>query len=226
MSEATPTPQSQPAAPAAAPAAGAPAEAKTPAPAAAAAGDKAAAKQAATPAAPRAAFQLPPVVVMLGVVALALGAGVAAGTLVVAPRVIQARLVAARQAADPSYRKAHRKDRNKDKKDKKGETGKSPVYRLDNIIVNPAGSQGQRFLMCSVAIESDDSRALDVLREHEIELRDHVVTLLSQQTLERLTSQNARDSIRTELLAIIRPALGPDADDTDLKVFLPQFVVQ
>ena len=223
MSDATPTPIAEPAAPAAAPAA--PAGAKPAASAAA----KPAAPAAAKPAAAqtqRPSFTLPPVALLAGVIALALAGGAGLGWLVVAPRVNQARHLAAFQAADPLYRKAHRKDRKSEKKDKKGEAGKSPVYRLDNIIVNPAGSQGQRFLMCSVAIESDDAKALDVLREHEIELRDHVVTLLSQQTLDRLTAQSARDSIRNELLATIRPALGPDAADTDLKVFLPQFVVQ
>ena len=85
---------------------------------------------------------------------------------------------------------------------------------LDNIIVNPAGSQGQRFLMCSVAIESDDPKALDLLREHEIELRDRVITMLAKQTLDRLTAESARDSLRGELLA--GATLEPEAADMDV----------
>jgi len=161
--------------------------------------------------------------VPIAVIVLALGAGVAVGSLLVAPPLIKVRQAAAADAG-----KAHGK---KDKKkkasgDKKGEAGKPTVYKLDNIIVNPADSQGQRFLMCSVAIESDDPKALDMLRAHEIELRDEVVTMLSQRSLERLTAPGARDSLRADLRRLIRPALGPDADDTDLRVYLPQFVVQ
>ncbi len=182
------------------------------------------------PAAPaKAAGKEPPLFVLIGVVVLALGVGAALGSLLIAPRIIHARqAAAAAEAADPHHKAKGKKDK-KDKKgahEKKGEAGKSPVYKLDNIIVNPADSEGQRFLMCTVAIESDDSKALDDLREHEIELRDHVVTLLAKQSMQRLTHQNARDSLRAELLAVIKPVLGEDGEDVELKVFLPQFVVQ
>ena len=172
-------------------------------------------------------FKVPPLFVLIGVVALGLLAGSALGGLLVAPRLNAMRHTAALKAAlDPLHTAEKKAKRDKDKKSKKSDTGKPTAYKLENIIVNPAGSQGQRFLMCSVAIASDDSKALDVLREHELELRDRVVTLLSQQTLERLTADNARDSLRAELLTRIRPVLGPDGADTELKIYLPQFVVQ
>jgi flagellar FliL protein len=165
-----------------------------------------------------------PPVVLIAVVALALSAGGALGALLVAPKIIHARqAAAAEQLADPHGKKAKKKK----KTDKKGEEGKPTVYKLDNLIVNPADSQGQRFLMCTVAVTSDDPHALDVLREHEIELRDHVITLLSHKTMDRLTSEGARDTLRAELLnTVIKPVLGADAEDTELKVYLPQFVVQ
>ncbi len=167
-------------------------------------------------------------IMLIGVVAGALVAGAALGSLLVAPQVNRMRHAAAVAAAcDPGHKRDKKDNKEgKDKKGKKGEGTKAPVYKLDNIIVNPAGSQGQRFLMCSVAIESDDAKALDLLREHEIELRDRVITMLAKQTLDRLTAEGSRDSLRAELLAIIKPALGPDGQTTELKVFLPQFVVQ
>ena len=193
--------------------------------------------QAAKPEAPAAAAApapakgapIPPLVVLIAVVVLALGAGAALGGLLVAPQLIKAKQAAAlSQAADPHGKKGKKDKKAKDKKDKekKGEAGKSPVYKLDNVIVNPAGSQGQRFLMCSVAIESDDPKALDTLREHEIELRDRVVTMLSQQDMNHLTALGARDSLRVQLLRVIVPVLGDEAEDVELKVYLPQFVVQ
>ena len=163
---------------------------------------------------------------LIGVVAGGLVAGAALGSLLVAPQVNKMRHAAAVASASGPHDK-HAKQESKGKKEKKkGEEGKAPVYKLDNIIVNPAGSQGQRFLMCTVAIESDDSKALETLREHEIELRDRVITLLSRQSLDRLTAESARESLRTELLLAIKPALGPDGQEAELKVYLPQFVVQ
>jgi flagellar FliL protein len=180
------------------------------------------ADKAAAPASPKAGLPI----VLIGVIAGGLVAGAALGALLVAPQVNKLRHASAVAAAmDPKHKK-DKKAEGKDKKDKKGEAGKSPVYKLDNIIVNPAGSQGQRFLMCSVAIESEDSKVLDTLREHEIELRDRVISMLAKQTLDRLTAEGARDSLRAELLVAIKPALGPDNQDAELKVFLPQFVVQ
>jgi flagellar FliL protein len=161
-------------------------------------------------------------IVPIAVIVLALAAGTAVGSLLVAPPLIKARQVAAASAGKDHGKKKSKKAAG----DKKAEAGKSPVYKLDNIIVNPADSQGQRFLMCSVAIESDDPKALDTLREHEVELRDKIVTMFSQRTLERLSATGARDSLRADLLKIIRPVLGPDAEDTELHIYLPQFVVQ
>ena len=34
------------------------------------------------------------------------------------------------------------------------------------------------------------------------------------------------DSLRADLLKLVRPVLGPDAEDTELHIYLPQFVVQ
>ncbi len=174
--------------------------------------------------APKPPSKLPALpIVPIVVIVLALAAGSAVGSLLVAPPLIKARQVAAASAGKDHGKK---KDKKKASGDKKGEAGKSPVYKLDNIIVNPADSQGQRFLMCSVAIESDDPKALDTLREHEVELRDKIVTMFSQRTLESLSAPGARDSLRTALLKIVRPVLGPDAEDTELHIYMPQFVVQ
>lgn len=192
-------------------------EAKDPKEAAAGGAEKA-------PDAARKAPALP--LALIGVVAGAVAVGAALGGLLVAPRLNVMRHAAVVKAAMNPGGAAARKSDSKEKKDKKGEPGKSPIYKLDNIIVNPAGSQGQRFLMCSVAIESDDAKALDQLREHEVELRDRVITMLARQDLDRLTAEGSRDSLRGELLEVIRPVLGPSGKDTELKVFLPQFVVQ
>lgn len=182
-----------------------------------------AAAAAATPA--KGGPKIPPLVLLIAVVVLALGAGAAAGALLVAPRIIHARQAALADAGHGKGGKARKKPRKESRSGKEGE-GKTPVYKLENIIVNPADSQGQRFLMCSIAIESDDPKVLDGLREHEIELRDHVVTLLAAQSLESLTAPGARDSLRARLLAAIRPTLGADDQDAELQVFLPQFVIQ
>lgn len=176
---------------------------------------------------PKAAEPAP--VVMAGVVLVALLIGAALGALVLAPRVISSRQQAALATAiDPHAEKDKKKKDKKHEKKKEGKEGegKAKVYRLDNIIVNPANSDGQRFLMCSIAIQADDPEALDILREHEIELRDRVVTLLAAESLESLTAAGVRDSLRNRILTAIVPVLGEEGEGVELQVYLPQFVIQ
>lgn len=179
-------------------------------------------------AAPRPKAAEPAPVMLAGVVLVALLVGSALGALVLAPRVVASRQQAALvEAKDPHAAKGKKKSKSHEKKKegKEGE-GKAKVYRLDNIIVNPANSDGQRFLMCSIAIQADDPAALDILREHEIELRDRVVTLLAAESLESLTAAGVRDSLRNRILTTIVPVLGEEGEGVELQVYLPQFVIQ
>ena len=165
----------------------------------------------------------PPLVVLIAVIVAALAAGAALGDLLVAPQVVKARAAAALAAAkDP-----HKKDKKKDKKKgKEGEDGKPSVYKIDNIIVNPAGSNGGRFLMCSIVVQPEDNSLVDILREHEVELRDKVLTQLTSTTLEQLTGPGGRDSLRLRLATTVRSVLDKDEQQAELKVYLPQFVIQ
>lgn len=97
------------------------------------------------------------------------------------------------------------------------------VVSLDNIIVNPAGSQGSRFLMTSVAFEVDGAEAEKALRAREVEVRDKVTSILEAQSLASLTSPGARDSLKRRIADSIAPMIGSNAK---LHVYLPQFVIQ
>jgi len=111
------------------------------------------------------------------------------------------------------------------KADKNNEKAAAParLYRIDNVIVNPAGSDGTRFLMASVAFEIPDEASEKLLQAHEIQLRDDVVGALEAMTMPRLTQAHARDSIKVQLLGIVHRILGPDAQ---VDVYMPQFVIQ
>lgn len=176
---------------------------------------------------PKAAEPAP--MILAGVVLGALVAGSALGALLIAPRVIQSRQAAAfAEAQDPHAKEKGKKGKKKGGKHEGGKEGegKSTVYRIDNIIVNPANSDGQRFLMCAIAIQAEDEELLAVLREHEIELRDRIVTLLAAESIETLTAAGARDSLRIHIANSIRPTLGEEGAEAEFQVYLPQFVVQ
>ncbi len=104
-----------------------------------------------------------------------------------------------------------------------GEGSEKKLVELSNIIVNPAGSQGTRFLMASVAFAVGDAEAEKLLRDHEVELRDKVTTVLETMTLAQLTAPGARDSLKARIGAVATGLIGKK---TPVQVFLPQFVIQ
>jgi flagellar FliL protein len=101
--------------------------------------------------------------------------------------------------------------------------GEKKMVELANIIVNPAGSQGSRFLMASVAVSVANEEAQKVLSDHEVEFRDKVTSILETQTMAQLTMPGARDSLKLKIAQAAGTIVGPKIP---LKVFLPQFVIQ
>lgn len=104
---------------------------------------------------------------------------------------------------------------------KEGEKGS--FLEIDNVVVNPSGSEGVHFLMASVTIELADKKAEEALRSQEHVVRDLVVNLLSNHTLEDFSRPGARESIKAEIARSVAPLVEGQGR---VDVYLPQFVVQ
>jgi len=159
-----------------------------------------------------------PPFLLIGVIVAALAAGGAAGALFVAPAITSAR--AGKHAGNQTV-----DDDGKDGKDgdKADSHTKPAVYKLENLIVNPAGSQGSRFLMTTVAFELPDEKMGTRFQDHEAQVRDLVMSTLERQTLDKLTRPGARDSLKQALVAAVAPVTG---GSKRVRVYLPQFVIQ
>lgn len=97
------------------------------------------------------------------------------------------------------------------------------VHALENLVLNPAGSNGTRFLMVTAAFELKDAGTEQLMKDHEAEVRDRILALLGKKTVDELTDPSQRDAIKKEVLATVSPVFPKN---TVLKVFFPQFVVQ
>jgi flagellar FliL protein len=149
---------------------------------------------------------------LLGLAAAGLVAGLAAGALLIAPRLAPS---ASSAGADSTVRDAE--------PHQEAAEAKGPMLRMENIIVNPAGSQGTRFLMATVAVQVPDEAARARLQSREVELRDTLVATLESQTLEALTRPGAREGLKRSLAEAVQPFVGRG---TRVRVYLPQFVIQ
>jgi len=103
-----------------------------------------------------------------------------------------------------------------------GET-KSVRVPIENVVVNPAGSQGTRFLMASVVLEVGDAETEREIKLREAQVRDLIGSVMEVRTLERLTMPGARDSLKDAIRTALGGLLGRDAI---VAIYLPQFVIQ
>ena len=90
------------------------------------------------------------------------------------------------------------------------------------IIVNPSESGGRRYLMVDVGFESAEAKTLEELTEKEIVIRDAIVRLLSEHTVEELSEVARRPALKDTLLVTINGILEGDID----RLYFTQYVLQ
>ena len=156
---------------------------------------------------------------LIGAAASALVIGSALGIFVVAPRFVAARAGAYAQAGGSGAE--HGKDAKKGGRDEP--SAEPVVHKIENLIVNPAGSQGRRFLMMSVAIQVPDAKTEQRLRSQDPMLRDGIIGAVQAEPLDVITSPGGRDSVRVAIIRVVRSML---TGVEDVHVYLPQFVLQ
>lgn len=104
-----------------------------------------------------------------------------------------------------------------------GDRGSGSLTVFDAMVVNPAESNGKRFLLLSVAADLGEQNEAEVLGDRDFELRDAMLRVLGSLTVEELSAMENRERIVAELTLAIDDVLGPG---TVLRLFLPQWVIQ
>lgn len=160
--------------------------------------------------------------VVVGVLLLSLVVGGLVGTLVLGPRVAQA--TSGTPAADAGD---HAADEGHETEDHggggHGESGSGGLFTLESLVVNPAGTNGTRFLIVSLAVEPTSSSGVETLKAHEPEIRDRLLQVLASKTVEQLSSLELRDSLKVEIVSAIDETV-PSAGVH--RLFMPQYVLQ
>lgn len=163
---------------------------------------------------------------LVGMVAVGLGLGMAAGVTLVGPTIAKkmGKVVAA--APDSAHAPAaeHAAEGTAEHDGEEAAPAAAPeIHLVENLVLNPAESGGGRFLLFSVAFEVATPAALAALKERDAELRDVILTRIGAMTLEQLTAVSARDSLKKELETVLRERFGKK---TVRQMYFPQFVIQ
>ncbi|MEO8563620.1 MAG: flagellar basal body-associated FliL family protein [bacterium] len=102
--------------------------------------------------------------------------------------------------------------------------GDQKVLRIvDNLVLNPAGSGGTRFLMVTATLELSDAAADEALKARDAEVRDALLGYFGRKTVAELTDMSGREQIKKDLIELLKPLVTKGAVTA---VYFPQFVIQ
>ncbi|PAU94616.1 hypothetical protein CK503_07425 [Aliifodinibius salipaludis] len=86
-----------------------------------------------------------------------------------------------------------------------------PVERgkaeLNEIIVNPADTNGQRYLLVQLSLELDSIDDQPLIEEHRSKIRNNIIKYLSAKTVTELQGIKDKEDLRVELIQIINDAI-------------------
>lgn len=104
-----------------------------------------------------------------------------------------------------------------------GEAAGSLVYAVKDIVVNPAGTGGTRFLSVSFGFELGSAELAAEFEERELVVRDALITILSSKTVAQLTDAKQKEIVRYQVKKRLEQIL--DTDEID-GVYFTDFVLQ
>jgi len=126
---------------------------------------------------------------------------------------------------DADDNKATERDKPKKKKKKKKprDASKSVVFAIKNVVVNPAGTGGSRFLSISLGFELESADVVSEFERREPAVRDALITILSSKTVAQLTDPKQKEIIRYQIKKRVSKLL--DTDELT-GVYYTDFVLQ
>lgn len=85
------------------------------------------------------------------------------------------------------------------------ETGK---YELEEIIVNPANTNGKRYLLVELSLELVEKEDVQLVEENKSKIRNNLIKYLSARSVPELQGIKGKEDLRIELVNIINDAMG------------------
>lgn len=78
------------------------------------------------------------------------------------------------------------------------------IFLVEDVIVNPAGTEGKRFLLTTVGFDISSEEEMKELQNKEVLVKDMVISKLSSKDITQLNNSYYRDTIRTEISGEIK----------------------
>ncbi|MBK8945021.1 MAG: flagellar basal body-associated FliL family protein [Ignavibacteriae bacterium] len=82
--------------------------------------------------------------------------------------------------------------------DEHGKSG-NQIFSIEDLIINPAGTSGQRLLLLSVGFGVSNEEKATMLKENEVVIKDMILNSMSQKSLSDLSRVELKDSLKIEI---------------------------
>jgi flagellar FliL protein len=90
------------------------------------------------------------------------------------------------------------------------ETGGGEIFMIEELLVNPTGTSGTRYLSASLGLEVADQATAVRLEEKKLQIRDLLNGILSSRTVDELTTASERERMRLEITERLNQLIAPD----------------
>lgn len=100
------------------------------------------------------------------------------------------------------HKKEESKEENSHEKKSSGHGGESAgsiLHAVENIVVNPAGTGGSRYLSVSFAFELGNKEAEGMFVDRDAIIRDALITILSSKSVSQLTDPKEKEITRLQI---------------------------
>lgn len=73
------------------------------------------------------------------------------------------------------------------------------IYSIEDVIVNPAGTNGEQLLLSSIAFDLATEAGQTELKGKEILVKDLIISILSSKSITQLSNSAYKDTLRKEI---------------------------
>jgi flagellar FliL protein len=97
------------------------------------------------------------------------------------------------------------------------------IYTVNDVIVNPAGTNGQRLMLTSIGFDMKTESQYKKMESQEIVLKDAIISVLSKKTVSQLSNTMKRDSLKVEIIDDVKGRI-PGLKIKDL--YFTKYIIQ
>lgn len=103
------------------------------------------------------------------------------------------------------------------------DAGFDHVYVVKDLIVNPAGTNGLRFLLTTIGLEVSSEQTVQELGKRDVQVHDAIIGILTSKTLPELDDFASRDSLKIQIKHEIN---GDLTTGKVMNVYFSKFIIQ